>query len=326
MYVKQYPEIIDRLKETDKAVIAIGCSFVQGQGAIDAPILDNYPWHVNEQGMMMLQGDQDLHKKIGKIYSIPYFGDRLDFTDMEYKNSFVSVLCDKYLNREWTPINFGMRGNGNRASIKQLYSHPHLRLNEVSEKVVIYMPSGMERFDFVQSFPIDHFGFITMWPHYQNISDKPRKMLWEGYAKTIWSEYHEALEQIYLFQEIDSWCKNNNAKLIIFPGFDHRYTKEEFSRILLADLNTPTDETAATIKERLKLMIDEVPWEKFIEVDDCRTFTELLSFKSTGVIRQDKWSYWDYFQKGSPDGYFTKCCHPGAIGHDYLASKLKDMI
>ena len=82
---------------------------------------------------------------------------KLDFTFMEYDNAFVNVLCNKYLQGSYTPINFGLRGCGNRATIKELYFYPEIDWHLIDEIIVIYCPSGVERFDFINDTYTDHF-------------------------------------------------------------------------------------------------------------------------------------------------------------------------
>lgn len=329
MFVEQYNEINHSLKQTDQAIIALGCSFVQGQGAIDDKLLELYDWKVDNSGTMSVDGNNDIKKKISNIYSIPINENfELNFTNMEYKNSFVNVLCEKYLNNTWTPINLGVRGNGNRSAIKQLYSNPHINIENISKKIVLYVPSGIERFDLASTDLYDHFNFTTMWPFYENVShDKNRKMLWEGYAKTIWSDFHEIVEQILLFAELEMWCKYNNAELIIIPGFDNRYTKDYFASVIQKIISDrPVNEI---LIQKMYLMIDSVPWEKFIQVDGCNTFIDFIQNRIVGHIDRTRWNYWEYYGKGSSDRLLTKCCHPSAKSHDLFAyglyQKLKEL-
>ena len=42
MYQNQIKKINEQLKTTDKAIIALGCSFVQGQGAVNDELYTEY--------------------------------------------------------------------------------------------------------------------------------------------------------------------------------------------------------------------------------------------------------------------------------------------
>lgn len=321
MFTKQYKNLKRSLKKTDRAIIGIGCSFMQGQGAIDEELERLDGW-VLEQGRMVLDASLEKKKELAIKHDLPMTEtNALDVSEQEYKNSFLNVLCDDLLEGSWTPINFGMQGNGNRASIKQLYYHPELELEKVKEKIVIYCPSGVERFDFALPKLSDHFGFVTMWPHYKSASEKNRKMLWEGYAKTIWSDYHEVIEQLFNAAELVTWCKLNNAKLVVFPGFDLRYNKKYFFDILFAESSKFNN---VRLPHKMNLIIENFPWKDVITVDKCDTVIDVLQKKIRGKVDRRNWNYWDYLGKGSPDGLITRCAHPSKSGHRYFAGKLHE--
>jgi len=169
MLHSQIPLINKTIKRTGKAVVSIGCSFVQGQGAIDDDLYDNYTWKYQGMGYPIriditnAQKFEILKKHPGIIRPDP--DHVLDFTLMEYKNAFVNVLCEKYFDGEYAPINLGIRGCGNRASIKELYFRPEINWDDIKELVVVYMPSGIERFDFVNDLWPEHFHWKAMWPN-----------------------------------------------------------------------------------------------------------------------------------------------------------------
>jgi hypothetical protein len=309
MYREQYQAINDSLRKTKKAIIGIGCSFVQGQGALTDELLQEFPWEVTPQGRMVTKHTEEQKIEISKKYNLLVTAGELDFTFMEFENSFINKLCNKHLNGEYTPINFGMRGNGNRASIKQLYLHPEIDWEFAEEIIVIYMPSGFERFDFAHTHFCDHFNFITMWPHYMDPTvTGDRKKLWEGYAKTVWGEPHETLEQILNAQELVTWCKNKNAKLVTLLGFDPRYNKQHF----MTSLKHTSKPNMHSWVDRI---VDDFPWETMIHVGGYRMFLEYL-------MDQEKlpWeTYWSYRERGTPNKWLTPCCHPSAKAHDGYA-------
>jgi hypothetical protein len=309
MYRRQYREINNSLRKTKKAIIGIGCSFVQGQGALTDGLLQKYPWEVLPAGRMVAKYTEEQKNEIANEYGLFETAGELDFTYMEYENSFVNTLCNKHLNGEYTPINFGMRGNGNRASIKQLYLHPEIDWEFAEEIIVLYMPSGIERFDFALKDFDDHFNFVTMWPNYADPSvTGDRKKLWEGYAKTVWGEPHEVLEQIINAQELVSWCQNKNAKLITLLGFDPRYSREHF-------LTALTEHSAPKMRDWVERIVEQFPWNSMIDVGEYKMFIEY-------VMDQEKipWeTYWSYRGNGTPNNWLTPCCHPSAKAHDGYA-------
>lgn len=329
MYKKQIKQINNSLRHTKKAIIALGCSFVQGQGAIDDYFYEDYKWEYTigipldikastEQKLQILKKHPELSIHNGKI----------DFTFMEYENAFVNVLCKKYLNGAYTPMNFGLRGCGNRASIKDLYFQTEIEWNLAEEIIVLYVPSGVERFDFLNDTWTDHFHFKAMWP---NQHENPhRNQLWEGYKKTLWSEKFGVLEQISNVLELQNWCKLKNAKLFITPGFDTRYTRKHF----LHELNTVVVRNGHELIESQRSniifnqdeasLVDLFPWECMITPGGYNTFLELALSHEPTIPPED--FFFRCAGVGSPNKWITPCSHPSAKAHDLFAKHLSESI
>ena len=158
MYNRMIPTIVPGAK----IVIGLGDSFTQGVGSWPKEVWDRY------------NGQIDTLK-------IP-----LEIFDQMYDNSWVQQLCNNHMT-DWTPINLGCLGTGNRSAVKNLYLHPKIKFENASSGVVILMLSGMERFDFVnKDFP-EHNHFYTMWPNPWD-KNSTNKKLWEAYAESLWSE------------------------------------------------------------------------------------------------------------------------------------------
>jgi len=345
MYFKYIDKINKDLKRTKKAVISLGCSFVEGQGAVDQDLYESYDWHMDKTGIPMAPKlDSKAKKQLVKDYpELELKGDQIDWTNMEYKNSFVNVLCKKYLKKEYTPINFGLRGRGNRASIRSLYLWPDIDWHHAKEIIVIYMPSGQERFDLANDEFNEHGQFHCMWPHYRDQPSGSKRTLWQGYAEAVYSEKSAVLEQIGNVIELKNWCIANDAKLIITPGFDKNYTKEKFNLILqdysvrdggqnITYYQSASDSKAAVEKlkanrheghlETLKKLVDQWPWDKMFYPDGCETFMDLC-LKKEGIFNK---GFWDYNGKGTKNHWVTVCCHPSAKAHDLYAKLLGEHI
>jgi hypothetical protein len=332
MYKSQVDEINKSLEKTRKAIISIGCSFVQGQGAVNDELYENYKWVYAGEGLPLYPELTDKDKKtILKTYPSVKKGlnDKLDFTFMEYDNAFVNVLSKKYFNGEYTPINLGIRGCGNRASIKELYFYPKLNLNLAKEIIVIYCPSGLERFDFVNDQHHDHFRFVCMWPHVnEDAPSTARNILWEGYKKAIWSEKFAILEQIAHIQELMTWCRLHRAKLIITPAFDTRYDKKFFITELSKSV-TRIDSEIVEYKKGLFSHLDiefadQWPWHKMFEPLGHKTFAQLAL---ANELVEDKTDYYfQFLNNRSPGGWITPCAHPGQKAHDLFAKVLHQHI
>lgn len=341
MFYRQIEQINSDINRTRKAIITLGCSFVQGQGAVDDSLFEEYDWHFERVGIpISIKVNESQKQKITEKYpdvELNPFTGQLDFTFMEYKNSFGNVLAKKYFNGEYASINLGIRGCGNRATIKELYFHPELNWDVLEEIIVIYSPSGLERFDFVNDGWEGHHHFTCMWPHYHDphLKQGPRKTLSEGYAKRLYSDKFEVIEQIGHVQELLSWCKLKNARLIITPAFDRRYNYEHFKKSIFTfygrDMdgvinniqqakNVPTD-----IEKELNNLINLWPWENMFLPDNYPTFADLCM----GQEFPDTWQnehFFEYNGKASPQKWITSCAHPSAKGHDLFAYKLYEYI
>jgi hypothetical protein len=330
MYNKQIQEINKDLEKTGKAIIALGCSFVQGQGAFDDEMYENYKWNFPGMGSPLQidlkpSEEAEVLSKYPTVISNKGHIPSLDFKFMEYKNAFVNVLCKKYFQGEYTPINLGIRGCGNRATIKELYFRPEIKWDLIKEIIVIYCPSGLERFDFVNDEWDEHFHWKAMWPHYENMEESGRKSLWEGYGKTLWSSKFEVIEQISHVQELITWCKMKDAKLIVTPGFDRRYTKDNFKQCLKTnitrDMNGTVKNNRFFNKVNHDYLLDLFPWDNMFEPAGHKTFVDLVMAQEPNIDDITD-HFFQFLGKGSPDKWITPCSHPAAKGHDLFAQYL----
>jgi hypothetical protein len=331
------PEINKDIQRTKRAIIAIGCSFVQGHGAIKEDIYNRYEWNIPVLGQVNITWNMspDEMKTLVSEYPdvrINEFTKELDFFTHEYNNSFVSVLAKKYFNNDFAAINLGRSGNGNRASIKDLYYYPDIHWNDIEECIVIYCPTGPERFDFITDAyhaPNDHARWVSIWPNALSENEGSKKLMWEGYKQHIYSEKQQVLEQIANIQELLLWCKYKNAKLIIVPGFMRNvYTKKNFyysiNRTITRDLsgNKVSTEPSREMISGVAEMITMWPWENMYEPDQCPTFMDLVMKQEFPDSYDGDIFFYQYIGKGSPKQWVTPCCHPSAKGHDVFASYL----
>jgi len=336
MYIQQVEQINKDLERTGKAIVAFGCSFVQGQGAIDDELYEDYTWeYVGEGHVLEPKFTRSEEKALLKKYKDTIFRNRegkLEFTFMEYENAFVSVLSKKYFNGEYTPINFGIRGCGNRGSIKEIYFNNGINWDLAKEVIVLYTPSGVERFDFINDSFSDHFRWVCMWPHYKGMEEgSGRRILWEGYAKALWSEKFELLEQIGHVKELMLWAKSKNAKMVITPGFDRKYNREYFEHILGQEVERKLDSTTHKLRKPLFMpvhrdinLVDEWPWDLMFRPEGHSTFVELAMSKEE--LTNDRDYYFQFLGKRSENGWMTPCAHPGQKAHDLFAKLLHEHI
>jgi hypothetical protein len=336
MYQRQIPAINASLAKTRKAIISLGCSFVQGQGAVNDEMYIDYKWDFIELGtplQLNVSAEEKIkiRKRYGDLITTQMDG-KLDFTFMEYENAFVNVLCKKYFEESYTAINLGIRGCGNRATIKDLYFYPEIDWHLADEIIVVYSPSGMERFDFINDSFDDHHHWKCMWPHPKGMDKSARKSLWEGYAGSLYSEKFEVLENIAHVQELINWCKVRDAKLIITPAFDKRFNRKHMEAVLMQtiDRKMSGDMLAPPYQkhsrpENLDRLLGMWPWELMYKPGGYETFVELVVGAENLGPGKDH-HFFQFLGKGSPNGWITSCAHPSARGHDLFAKYLHHYI
>lgn len=330
MYQQQIKKINDDIDRTGRAIISLGCSFVQGQGAVNDELYTEYNWEFVKLGvpLQLNVSKQEEEQLLRRYPSLERgFNGKIDYTFMEYDNAFVNVLCHKYYNGSYAAINLGMRGNGNRGTIKDLYFYPEIHWDKLKEIIVLYVPSGLERFDFINDGFHDHHHWKCMWPHYKDVEEGPRKTLWRGYHDNLHTDKFEVLEQLAHVQELVTWCKLQNAKLVITPGFDRRYSKEHFEESLLKSYGRTM---SGELKDKGKLTFDVertlkfaelFPWENMFRPDDTPTFVD-ASMKLEHPKTWENEHFFEYLGKGSKNGWITSCAHPSAKAHDHFAKLL----
>lgn len=272
-----------------KILIGIGDSFTQGQGGISLES-DTYKEYGNE----IFNG----------IHRLPIWNE-------EMKSSWVNQICVKYL-KDYTPINFGKRGGGNRGAVKELYLRSEEIPKDAEDIIVVYMLSGMERFDFVQKGEqFSHHHFYTAFPNPQK-----HQPVWTAYANHIYNEQVTVVETIMNICEAQTWCKANNAKLIVTSAFDCQIRREYFI------------EKLPDIKKHLADLVD---WDNFFRPEEYDTMLHMLiDRQENGSAEVEHLKHGDYWNKYSGKfpckEWVTPCCHPTFKGHKLIARVLFDEI
>ena len=336
MHQDSIKKINDDITRTKRAIISLGCSFVQGHGAINESVYKNYKWEGVKYGTPSVIWDQSnlsqLAKLITEFPDIIIRDDRtIDFSRHEIKNAFCNVLATKYFEGAYASINLGRSGCGNRATIKELYFYPEINWKELNEIIVIYCPSGTERFDFIDDVHHElnnHPRWTCIWPSILD-NNGPSQMLWQGYKEAIYSPKYEIMEQISHIQELMLWCECKNAKLIIVPSFADVYNVENFigsiSQKIERDptnrkITKSSNDISASLKSASELA-NMWPWDKMFKPDGKPTFIDLAMKQEFPNDETYPWFY-TYISEGSPNGWVTPCCHPSAKAHDLFAKYL----
>jgi hypothetical protein len=293
-----------QINEESKIVIGLGDSFTQGQGACSPEVWQKYNWDIKKM----------------------YIDDNTDVLESFYENSWVTQLCKNHLT-DYIPVNMGMAGKGNRAAVKELYLHPELGIEKAKEKIVVFVMSGYERFDFVHNDYAEHQHFTTMWP---NIGEKiPDKALWEAYAEVLWNERFGLIELLLNIAEAKTWCKAHNAKFLLTAGFN-----TEIRRNVFIDKIRGDDEynTLYRYLTHIEGLVDIINWEEFLYPKDFNCMSDyLLSLEERNDLIDPKTSWpfheWSYtFNNFSPKGYISKDAHPSYLGHKEIAKVIYEQL
>jgi hypothetical protein len=324
-------QINEDIKRTKRAIISLGCSFVRGHGAIDDAIYRNYTYNATKGSCVItwdLTNARSLVKEFPGIKILRH-GD-LDFYLNEEKNAFVNVLAKKYFEGSYASINLGISGSGNRATIKELYFYPAINWKELDEIIVIYCPTGAERFDFIddQYHRLnDNARWTSSWPRISK-DRNPVDLLWQGYAEAVHSSKYEIIEQVSHIQELLLWCEHKNAKLIIVPSFSKHYNRENFigsiSQQIYRDNNRKIVKESEYLDSNYQSAVelaDMWPWDKMFYPDGHATFMDLVLKQEFPEEETLPWFY-TFAGVGSPNMWVTPCCHPSAKAHDLFAKYL----
>jgi hypothetical protein len=293
-----------KLTPESKVIIGLGDSFTQGQGACSLEIWEKANWDPKE--VITQKNDKALISS--------------------YENSWVNQICENHLT-EYVGVNLGMNGRGNRAAVKELYLNPTINLHLPKEKIVIYMLTGPERFDFIHPDfkAIQH--FTTMWP---NVGEKvEQKELWGAYVEHIWSDRFGAIELILNINEVQTWCKANDAKLILCSAFTPDIKKESLINKIKSD--DRNDGIYGEFQSVLDL-VDTVQWNDFCYPGNFNSMTDYLLHledREDLINETTPWPFHKYayaLDKLSPKGYISKDAHPSYLGHKKIAEALYKFI
>ena len=199
------------------------------------------------------------------------------------------------------------------------------------------MPTGMQRFDIIKDDNESLLGsdFKTVYP-FVNVQQgqlKHVKNLSVGYEKTCYSGKFEVLNCIQNFQFLNSWIKNYNAKLIVFPAFGNEYNKEYFTKIMKtsvfrnnADVIVKEKTTNRVPDYDHQFLIDQVPWNNFLNINGSQNFFDLC-FKNDKTY-DPKLNMYELMNKNIPvnNDWIMPRGHPSIKGHRLLADELLKVI
>lgn len=283
-----------------KYIIGLGCSWTQGEGGYPDYIWKRY------NGRVQIRGGPDEHLRI-----------------YEHQNSWVNVLCRDHFT-EYTPINLGVRGIGNRAAVHQLHFCDRVDFSN-STGIIILMLSGFERFDFFQENPkrrtsnndnysngeFVHYKWRTMWPFAD--SGGAEEPLWRCYAKMLWSEQFVACEQMMALLDLQAFAKAYNYKIVIANAF-----------------NQHNQGVIGYLKEHSGSLADKFDWSNYVHsVTPYIAFVEKL-VELDELLPKEKWREFHqfYYERDWPAKYLTNCqgAHPTIEGYKIIGDELANFI
>jgi hypothetical protein len=292
-----------------KYIIGLGCSWTQGEGG--------YPEHIwkEHNGRVQLRGVDDYHLR-----------------KYEHENSWVNVLCRDHF-PEYTPINLGVRGIGNRAAYNQLHFCDVVDWNN-STGIIVLMWSGFERYDFFHQAPKRddgyndfysngeylHYKWRTAWPAVDCGGEE--KSLWSVYAKMLWSEQFVASEQMMTLLSLQAFAKAHNYKIVVANAFNDPQPIDSYR----PRLNNPLE----WLKEHTGYIFEKFDWTCYVHnTTPYISFIQKLIWED-GLMPKNEWGGWYNFykQRSWPSTYLTNCdgAHPTVEGYKVIASELAGFI
>jgi lysophospholipase L1-like esterase len=274
---------VPKINKTSKVIVGIGDSFTQGVGS----------WST---------ATYEAHS--GWIDPLTMWKDNALVAEM-YENSWVSQICRNHL-VEYIPVNLGVMGTGNRAAVKELYLHPELNLDTAQEVIVVYLLSGIERFDFVHKDFNRNTHFYTMWPNYRD-KNTTNKKLWQAYSESLWSDRFSVVESILNIKEAESICKSKGWKLVVASAFEQVYIRDYFIEHL--------DEGWIPV-------VDTIDWNNFVYPNGMKSFMEML-LDCDGNRHMADGQFYDYYSiLDYPTKHITNCMHPTKEGYRIIAEEI----
>lgn len=293
-----------KINKNSKILIGLGDSFTQGEGACSVDVWEKCDWDLKKMSQPNV---------------------RFDVDESNLKNSWVHKICENHLT-DYIPINMGMTGRGNRGAVKELYLHPDLNIENAKEKIVVFMLTGMERYDFVHKNFFEHVHYITIWPTKGSLT--PEKLMWDTYRDLIYSERSAVIELLITIAELKTWCKLHNATLILTSAFRPEYSRDFF---LNAIRGTPDDYMDES-QQYIDGLVDIIDWDEFLRPEGFGCMTDYLCHlenRNDLITKDSPFPYYDFgysLKKLSPNGFITKCAHPSYLGHEAIAETIYKQI
>jgi hypothetical protein len=237
----------------------------------------------------------------------------------EHENSWVNRLAVDHF-PDYTPINLGIKGIGNRAAVEQLHFCDKVDFAN-SEGIIVLLLSGFERLDLpgthsggndqddgYSNGEYRHYKWQTAWPV------DSQNTFWKTYAKDLFSERFVATGQMMALLNVQAFAKSVGYKLIVANAFN-----QVFNGNLYEYLKTNTGN-----------LVDKFDWSTYLH-----NTTEYVAFvqkliELDDIMDANHWQgfHQHYFNRAWPAEYLTNCegAHPTIKGYKVIADELANFI
>lgn len=343
-----------------RVVVSLGCSFTEGQAAFSQDLVDKLrPRGGNGSNFDYVGKGHDIDDmlELASEYSLPLqvINDSIwnnttsnlsVFTKaMEINNAFVNKFCE-VLDNDYVPVNLGNNGNGNIAAINRLFQYP-IDWHLCEDIIVLWCHSDQHRFDFINddcvSFSEIGGDHTCMWPKYDEYNPDIEKFhagtAWHNtqwyFTKTIRSDSFSYLNHMDQGIKLDTWCKANNAKLMIFGAFSnvnrsdiedqifYNNVVRDHNRIQFEDPPRYSPSTHEIFNTGRYL--DKFPWQDVVKPQGHDTFLQLALAQEKNPAFMDLNMWQIIEQGGTPNDWIFPCGHPSGKAHLLLAKELVDI-
>lgn len=276
-----------------KYIIGLGCSWTQGQGGYPKQVWDKC-------------GGQ-LKTLIGHDYHLRKY---------EIENSWVNVLCRDYF-FEYSPINLGVKGVGNRAALNQLHFCDKIDF-ENSTGIIVFLVSGLHRTDVFAPYPQNtnfelDFYSNGYFKHYkwQHLGEFIKNERLSNYYD-LWTEEQVACEFAMNLINLQLFCERYNFKLIFANAFEPLELKSR-------------------LRQYTGPLYNKIKWDSYFQNPDYISFMQHL-INLDGLISEDDYYSGEYYNFYKNQSYPTKYLtngngpHPTIDGYKAIALELSSLI